>query len=229
MKLLPSLYLLGLAAGLPLQPEAQQPLHIEIPSVHTSAILARRLLNLTGQGTLSTVFRPGSALSALPIGLPDYQAACDPADPSDPTLLALPIATSFRNGLAAGANVSLSVEWAPVGGASRRWSAAMPRVALMGYLSAIPEAELRDGAVERCFLDAHPDARHWLPGNRVHTSLWVRLVVREVFWVGGFGDRAFIGWIPVAEWKGVTGEEIEGVRLPGEEGGGEGGNEGGLW
>jgi len=44
----------------------------------------------------------------------------------------------------------------------------------------------------------------------------VRLVVREVYWVGGFGDRAFIGWIPVEQWRGVTREEMDRVRLPGE-------------
>jgi hypothetical protein len=44
----------------------------------------------------------------------------------------------------------------------------------------------------------------------------VRLVVQEVYWIGGFGDRAYIGWIPVDEWKGVTREEIEACRLPGE-------------
>jgi hypothetical protein len=37
-----------------------------------------------------------------------------------------------------------------------------------------------------------------------------------VYWVGGFGDRNFIGWIPVEEWRAVRREEWEDVRLPGE-------------
>ena len=34
--------------------------------------------------------------------------------------------------------------------------------------------------------------------------------------IGGFGDRAYIGWIPVEEWKNVTRKEWEDIRLPGE-------------
>lgn len=40
--------------------------------------------------------------------------------------------------------------------------------------------------------------------------------MQEVYWVGGFGDRAYIGWIPREVWANVTREEVEGVRLPGE-------------
>lgn len=72
--------------------------------------------------------------------------------------------------------------------------------------------------MEKCFLDRHEDAEAWLPGNEIHESWWGRLVVREVYWIGGFGDRAFIGWIPEEVWRGVTGEEVEGARLVGEEG-----------
>lgn len=71
-------------------------------------------------------------------------------------------------------------------------------------------------ALPACFVKSHPDAAAWLPGNRIHESSFVRLVVQEVYWIGGFGDRAYIGWIPVEEWKSVTREEIEGCRLPGE-------------
>ena len=42
-------------------------------------------------------------------------------------------------------------------------------------------------------------------------------MVEEVYWFGGFGDRAYIGWIPVEEWRGVTTEEVERCRLVGEE------------
>lgn len=40
--------------------------------------------------------------------------------------------------------------------------------------------------------------------------------MQEIYWVGGFGDRAYIGWIPREVWANVTVEEVEGVRLPGE-------------
>jgi hypothetical protein len=45
----------------------------------------------------------------------------------------------------------------------------------------------------------------------------VRLVVQDIYWVGGFGDRAYIGWIDAKDWRNVTRKEWEVVRLPGEQ------------
>ena len=72
--------------------------------------------------------------------------------------------------------------------------------------------------MEECFLGKHPDAAAWLPGNKIHESWWGRLVVNDVYWIGGFGDRAHIGWIPKGEWEGVKDEEVRDARLVGEEG-----------
>jgi len=205
---------------------ANYPFHI--PSIHDSAILARRILSLTTTGTLSTIFpssndattlenRPPH-LGGIPIGLMDYIADCEP-NTGNPTLLALSIATSFKN-VAAGSNISLSLNWVPPTPPSSspflNGPAAQPRFSLLGYLEDIEPDVI--GAVElaTCFTKEHPDARAWLPGNRIHESRWTRLVVEEIYWVGGFGDRAYIGWIPRSVWANVTREEVEAVRLPGE-------------
>ncbi|EAQ89872.1 hypothetical protein CHGG_06491 [Chaetomium globosum CBS 148.51] len=99
-------------------------------------------------------------------------------------------------------------------------AANLPRFSLLGHLEAIEGGDDRDGevgaALASCYVKSHPDARYWLPGNRIHEAHFVRLVVEQVYWVGGFGDRAFIGWIPVAEWQNVTREEWQRARLPGE-------------
>ncbi|KAL0466664.1 pyridoxamine 5'-phosphate oxidase domain-containing protein [Neurospora intermedia] len=100
--------------------------------------------------------------------------------------------------------------------------AALPRFSLLGYIEKIEGGDDRsqEGSIgaqlASCFTKVHPDAKWWLPGNRIHESHFVRLVVTHVYWIGGFGDRAFIGWIPVDEWKKVTKEEWERIRLPGE-------------
>lgn len=94
-------------------------------------------------------------------------------------------------------------------------AANLPRFSLLGYLEPI-KTEDDDAALRSCFVDAHPDARYWLPGNRIHSAEFVRVVVTQVYWIGGFGDRAYIGWIPVDEWRNVTRQEWEDVRLPGE-------------
>lgn len=94
----------------------------------------------------------------------------------------------------------------------------MPRFSLVGYIEPVPEEEVEVQGVEECFLGMHPDAEAWLPGNEIHESWWGRLVVEEIYWIGGFGDRAFIGWIPRKEWEGITDKEVEDARLVGEKG-----------
>ena len=208
-----------------------------IPTVHESAVQARRILSLSSIATLSTVFpsqhhspssddlsagenRP-SGVGGTPIGLIDYYAECE-ASTGNPTILAIGIATSFKN-TNAGSNISLSLRWHPPPHhrPSRdpyKFSPAnLPRFSLLGHLETIPARTVEDQGIAECFTRYHPDAKAWLPGNSIHESYWVRLVVEDVYWIGGFGDRAYIGWIPVEEWRKVTREEIDHIRLPGEE------------
>ncbi|KAF2745794.1 hypothetical protein M011DRAFT_469056 [Sporormia fimetaria CBS 119925] len=199
----------------------------KIPTVHESAVQARRILRLERIGTLSTIFPnndhpnphhgPPSSVSGTPIGLMDYFADCEPQR-GDPTILAINIATSFRN-VAAGSNITLSLRWHPPN--KQHYSAAaIPRFSLVGYLENIKDEDVVKGLLPACFVKYHPDAAAWLPGNPIHTSHWTRLVVQEVYWIGGFGDRAYIGWIPLEEWQSVTEDEIQSIRLPDEQSGG---------
>jgi hypothetical protein len=87
---------------------------------------------------------------------------------------------------------------------------------LHGYLEPIDLKEVHNVALPACFLAKHPDSILWQPGNDIHTSKYVRLVVEHVYWFGGFGDRARIGWLPIEEWRNVTSKEIAEMRLPGE-------------
>ncbi|KAF2155628.1 hypothetical protein K461DRAFT_274641 [Myriangium duriaei CBS 260.36] len=200
----------------------------KIPTIRESAVQARRILRLTDIGTLSTVFpsdstsihsmsgletfeRRPSGLGGAPIGLMDYYADCE--DKGNPTILAISIATSFKN-VDSGSNITLSLRWHPQDGKWRS-AASLPRFSLIGHLENMDDKDA-NLALKACFLKSHPDAIAWLPGNRIHESHWVRLVVDEVYWIGGFGDRAYIGWIPTDTWTNVTEEEIGGIRLPGE-------------
>lgn len=155
----------------------------------------------------------------------DYFADCESS--GDPTILAVNIATSFKN-VAAGSNISLSVQWTPPY-PSKGWigsfgskkalpysSANLPRFALLGYLEKIEDEEVQAKGLQKCFTKVHPDSKWWQPGNPIHESGWVRLVVQNVYWIGGFGDRAYIGWIPIDEWRNVTRKEWQDITLPGE-------------
>ncbi|KAL8700047.1 MAG: hypothetical protein Q9224_001140 [Gallowayella concinna] len=203
-----------------------------IPTIHESAVQARRILNLSSIATLSTVFphqhliepfenRPDN-LGGVPIGLIDYYASCDPT-PHEPTILAISIATSFRNARA-GSNVTLSLRYhppihhPPPDDIYTYSPANLPRFSLLGHIEPVPASEVEEHHIDRCFFERHPDAVAWKPGNAIHHSWWARLVVEQVYWIGGFGDRAYIGWIPVEEWRGVTQEEVQSARLVGERG-----------
>lgn len=211
---------------------------LRIPTSSESAVMGRRILHLSPLGTLSTTFpsssatygSPPSGLQGMPIGLMDYLADCE--ESGNPTILAINIATPFKN-VAAGSNISLSLQWTPPYPPSSRisflssilfsksdavpYSAAnLPRFSLLGHLEQIPAHEVSALDLRKCFTKAHPDARYWLPGNPIHHSEWVRLVVEHIYWVGGFGDRAYIGWIPLEEWRNVTMKQVADIQLPGE-------------
>jgi hypothetical protein len=196
-----------------------------IPTVRESAAMARKMLRLESLGTLSTTFpitkhdeanigenRPTS-VEGLPFGLMEYFADCEP-DTGNPTILAVTIASSFRN-VAAGSNITLSLRWHPH--YYHPYSAAkLPRYALVGTIEEISEDEIKAQNIKTCFSKYHPDSIIWQPGNDIHESQWVRFVTKEVYWFGGFGDRAYIGWIPLETWQNITEEEIKAAKLPGE-------------
>lgn len=188
------------------------------------------MLHLEGIGTLSTIFPSSSHSDPLhtkenrpervahaPFGLPEYIADCEPHT-GNPTILQVDIANTFRN-VRAGSNVTLSIAWHPPGKLDNEYSAAkMPRYALLGWLQEMELSEKEEKKVRECFLKRHPDVI-WAPGSDIHESRWVRFMVEEFYWFGGFGDRSRIQWIDTEEWRGVTTKEIEKMRLPGEKGG----------
>ncbi|KAK5627064.1 hypothetical protein RRF57_002779 [Xylaria bambusicola] len=218
----------------------------QIPTSYESAVLGRRILALTPLGNLATTFPADSAgdqygveenrpagLGGMPHSLMDYVADCE--DEGNPTLAQQwtppyppdkrikSVSTASPSGF-----LSRLLNWLGLGsdedGADDEdsppkdmvpYSAAnLPRFSLLGYIEKIDDVPA--ATLAECFVKKHPDAKYWLPGNRIHESEFVRLVVTQIYWVGGFGDRAFIGWISSDEWKGVTREEWEKVSLPGE-------------
>lgn len=212
-----------------------QPLnHPGIPTVHDSAVQARRILNLSSIATFSTIYpsahdghghdwqhRP-DGIEGTAVGLMEYYAICDPS-PEDPVILAISISSTIQNAWA-GSNATLSIRYHPPSGHPPSddiytYSPAnLPRFSLIGHIERIPEREVKDYGIKSCFLQTHPDAAAWQPGNAIHESWWGKLVVERIYWMGGFGDRAYIGWIPKEVYRAVTQAEVEQARLVGEEG-----------
>ncbi|CAZ79605.1 unnamed protein product [Tuber melanosporum] len=170
----------------------------KVPTAQVAAVQARELPRSEKIGTLSTIFPSSDArgLGGHPIGMMDYYAdrynlghpSLTPVpaihrppntQPSsnNPTLLAIKIATSFRNSRN-GAPISLTLrERSP---SSEFYSpAAHHRVSLMGRLSPpIPPNSDEAGGSGACFTKVHPDAKWWAPGNPIHESWWVTFELR---------------------------------------------------
>jgi hypothetical protein len=201
---------------------------IERPSWFASALMARRLLALSKNGAVSTVYPASSSsnglrvpptVAGLSISLPEYIADCEESLPDgnggegNPTFLGLYVSTTFQN-IAAGSNISLMVDWwdhlnqtSPLYPDFPLSAAGLPRLSLIGYMTrfATPLSTQTRTALESCFLASHPDAAAWLPGNSQspHGSFWAKMVVIGAYWIGGFGDTQRIGWLNMTEWTGI--------------------------
>ncbi|KAL4904728.1 hypothetical protein BDW74DRAFT_168319 [Aspergillus multicolor] len=222
------------------------------PSWWTSTLMARRLLALSTSGVASTIFpshlppysRTPDTVAGHSVSLKEYFADCDEALPAEsgnggdgnPTFLALHVATTFRN-TAAGSNISLSIDWwdhlnqtSPVFPGFPLSPAGLPRVTLFGYIEPFgtPVPAETEKALKECYTAAHPDSKVWLPGRpgSPHSSFWAKMVVTQVYWIGGFGGLQQIGWFDMDQWRGIQrkgslpgvgdGRGWEDVRLPGE-------------
>lgn len=213
----------------------------------SSVGIASTVYQHSDSSSANTYHAPQPAgLQGVSISLPEYVADCSEINSSDnsndgnPILLGLYVSTTFRN-VAKGSNISLSIDWwdhlkdtDPLYPGFPLSEAGLPRVSLLGYverldLSAASSSVTKEG-VEECFFTVHPDAKVWAPGNpdSPHSGFWARMVVTQVYWIGGFGDLQQIGWMNITDWKGVgryesdesigdgSGRGWEDVRLPGE-------------
>jgi len=176
-------------------------IHLTLLESHRqAAIHARELIHYRseGIGTLISSYaddEPDDSLRSLPIGLQEYFA---PYPDGDLVLLVLPISPIYRNILGdsrRGVTLAIQDELGTIQRKGMMWSANRRRLSVMGRLSVLlSEREQREA--QKLYEEMHPDSRMWDGPDGPHGSFWARLVVEKVFYFGGFGDRAAIGWIP---------------------------------
>ena len=185
------------------------PIHhsgFKVPSVEEAAAEVRTLVNRESLANLATI--DATKDSNVPVSFMEYYADCD--DDGTLTLLSLNIGTSYRN-IANGSPASLSIR---VGdhamnervdphypGGIVDSPAGSPRVSLSGTFVDVDDDIETHERLTKCFIKRHPDAKWWLPGNHIHTSRWTQFKVDGVYFLGGFGDRAYIGDIPVELYR----------------------------
>lgn len=86
-------------------------------------------------------------------------------------------------------------------GSSERGVMDDARLLLMGKLQ-----PSQDASELECFYQAHPDTRSW-QGHKF--ALYKLTDLKRVRWIGGFGDRHYVGWLDVELYFGSNGEEGE--------------------
>ncbi|KAK9450494.1 pyridoxamine 5'-phosphate oxidase-domain-containing protein, partial [Limtongia smithiae] len=165
------------------------------PSVDEAAVQARKLVRAESLADLDTVFQSGDKAGSA-IGLLEYYADCD--DDGSLTLLMVEVGHTFKNWME-GSPVSFSIRQTRPAFSP----ASQPRVALSGDLAFI-EGDDAIEAAKVCFLHRHPDAHAWLPGNKIHATAFMKFNVESVYWLGGFGNVAFIGDIPTDLYTSAT-------------------------
>ncbi|KAK9463743.1 pyridoxamine 5'-phosphate oxidase-domain-containing protein [Lipomyces oligophaga] len=177
------------------------------PTVEESAVQLRKLVRSESFAELNTVYQDGP-LNGSALGLLEYYADCD--EDGSLTILMVKVGHQFKN-WEAGSPISFSIKHSPPFGFSFS-PASEPRASLVGSLSYIDtDDEDAISKAQSCFLHRHPDAKAWLPGNKVHDTSFMKFDVESVYWLGGFGNVAYIGDIPVDMYKNVT---LEGHPKP---------------
>lgn len=177
--------------------------NFHIPSMDDGAKVARTLVHRESMMNINTIGQEGHA-KGVPTSSIEYYVDCD--GDGDPYWLVVDIGSPYRH-IAKGSPFSATIrvgDHHPDDDVSSEYPGAVilspmgsPRVNLMGELQDVsydPRTLLR---LRKCFLERHPDAKWWLPLNLVlpHKTHWTKFVVKEVYMVGGFGDRAYIGTI----------------------------------
>ncbi|TNY22083.1 pyridoxamine 5'-phosphate oxidase-domain-containing protein [Rhodotorula diobovata] len=163
-------------------------------AVHVRELISYRAFHT---GVLMSVFPEDAQVPTpgLPFGLQEYYAEY-PDSEGDILLLAMPIAAIYRNALPPNPpNLTLTVNdmW---GFGDGNLAAGRMRVALYGTL----ERVVGDEEVDKChkaYLAAHPDARGWIGADGPHSNFFARMRVNKVYAFNGFGDVAYIGWVPL--------------------------------
>lgn len=164
-----------------------------------------------GEGKASKIARrmvdKGSTLhfnslnpDGTPVSMIEYYISSDEASDvhgfannGNPILLLSKMSTSYKN-WHSNETISVTIE-------KKKWGIfdhemANPRATLFGELRKLDLDIADEEKLARHFVKKHPDARHWLPDKKdshLHDTLWVEFDVDELYFIGGFGDRSYIG------------------------------------
>ncbi|KAI0317175.1 pyridoxamine 5'-phosphate oxidase-domain-containing protein [Amylostereum chailletii] len=178
-------------------------------TVEEAAAISRRILATSSSsvGTMATVFPDDHpTLAGQPYAMQEYYANC--YTNGSLALIFLPISRHSRNILHSPTrSASISVWSDPP-------AAAKARVSLMGTVEIMRTDDPDGQTLKECYLNQHPDAVEWIPGDDegAHLAYWARFDPHTVYFVGGFGDEHYIGYIPLEKYQAAS-PKLSGGRL----------------
>lgn len=171
------------------------------PSMEEGAAVARTLVSRESMMNVNTINQSGK-YKGIPESSIEYYVDCD--GDGNPYWLVVDIGTPYRH-ISEGSPFSAtirtgdhpqneSIDSKYPGGISLS-PMGSPRINLKGILQEVPYNPQLFLKLQQCFLNRHPDSKWWLPNNPVlpHETHFAKLIVKDLYMVGGFGDRAYIG------------------------------------
>ncbi|WOO77917.1 uncharacterized protein LOC62_01G001471 [Vanrija pseudolonga] len=201
---LPTLILAATAAMATQVPlEAPGPQHREtLPEAVQSV---KRLVKEIGTGTMASVFpETAGANAGYPYALMESHAPCHPDGAL--TFISFPISLMTRNIRADPHNKAAYTLQTPLKQGVSAYG--QPRVSFTGNLTFLAPDAAERKRLEECFVEYHPDAKWWVPGDPdgAHSSLWSRLDITDIYYIGGFGNTGWIGHIPLELYRAALNE-----------------------
>ncbi|CAR26283.1 hypothetical protein ZYGR_0H00920 [Zygosaccharomyces rouxii] len=167
-----------------------------------AAKIARRMVDSESTLHFNTLNPDGTPVSFIEYYIssdscPDLQEV---SNNGNPILFLSTMSTSYKNWYQRG-SMSLAVERY----GKRRFENAFnqPRANLYGHLRNLTLSDEDQDKLIRCFIRKHPDAHRWLPGDKhpiIHDTIWVEFDVESLYFIGGFGDRSYIGTLTGDEY-----------------------------
>ncbi|EJD03125.1 uncharacterized protein FOMMEDRAFT_168177, partial [Fomitiporia mediterranea MF3/22] len=183
-------------------------------TVRDAALLARQLVaSPQAIGVMATIFPANTNLQGEPFALQEYYASC--YSNGSLSLITMPISRHTRNIRHSPTHSASMTVWSSPPAASRA------RVSLIGNVTFLETSFAVNSGIQDCYLEHHPDAKWWLPDDPdgAHEAYWARFDPHSVFFVGGFGDKHYIGDIPLDLFQSIepagiqSGTEIGDDRL----------------
>ncbi|KAG0142014.1 hypothetical protein CROQUDRAFT_663089 [Cronartium quercuum f. sp. fusiforme G11] len=167
-----------------------------------AAIHARELIQYRSQGigTLISNYpsnHPDKSLRGQSIGLQEYFA---PFPNGDLLLLVLPISPIYKNidrKHSHSATIAIKDELGLIQRNGSMWAANWRRISLFGQLDPIKNKK----KAKKLYESFHPDSSFWDGDSAPHKAFWVRFKITKVYYFGGFGDRAAIGWLDLKSYR----------------------------